>query len=338
MIIGQWVSFGLGGADKASYLLIKGLLELGIEVKIFYGKMSFPRNKDKLSRYNQCKDLGAPMFEITNLNDLNNHGLQVLNTHRSGDDLWLIPGFERTNFNFKIVETNIHGNTATKADMRIFPSYEMIRTRNITCPHKIIPNPIMRKLSEDNLRQQLGLENKFIFGMLGKAEGMGVYSSTSLEAFKLIENDDLHFLYLFPHNLAVKSVETFQIKNITFVDKTLDEVHISKVYNTFDVLCHGNNFGETFGNIVAEAMMHGKPVISHLGSGWPQAQKEVIGKYESTYVCAKDATQYSALMSRLLTDKQEYNDYSNYVKARADELYDYRVVTKRYIDVYKEIQ
>lgn len=334
MIIGQWVSFGLGGADKASYLLIKGLLELGIEVKIFYGKMSFP-HQHNLSRYDQCKDLGAPMFEINNLDDLNNHGLQVLNTHRSGDDLWLIPGFERTDFNFKIVETNIHGNTVTKADMRIFPSYEMIRTRNITCPHKIIPNPIMCKLSEDNLRQQLGLENKFIFGRIARPE---MYSRTYLESFKLIENSDIHFLYVAHSIDAIADAESLGIKNITFIEQTIDEQYISKLYNTFDVLCHGNRFGETFGNTIAEAMIHGKPVVSHLGGNWwPQAQKEVIGKYESTYVCENDADQYSRLMHKLLTDKQEYNDYSNYVKDRADNLYDYRTVTKKYIEVYKEI-
>jgi glycosyltransferase involved in cell wall biosynthesis len=330
MIVGQWLSFGIGGADKASYLLTKGLIELGVEVKIFYNEKSFP-NQYNLSRYSQCESLGVPMFKIDKLSDLNNYGLQILNTHRSGDDLWLIPGFEQTNFNFKIVETNIHGYTRSKADIRIFPSYEMIKGKNITCPYNIIPNPIMCKLSESNLKQELGLDDKFVFGRIARPE---MYSRTCLKAFKLIENNNIHFLYVAPCDLSRKDTENFRIKNITFIDQTINEVYISKLYNTFDVLCHSNNMGETFGNTIAEAMIHGKPVISHLGSNWPQAQKEVMGEYGDTYVCENNINQYSKLMSRLFEDKQEYINYSNYIKDRANSLYDYRVVVKKYIDVY----
>ena len=333
MVVGQWVSFGIGGADKASYCLVKGLIELGIEVKVFYNNMSFP-DEHSLSRYSQYENLNVPMFKVGSVSDLNNYNLTVLNTHRSGEDLWLIPEFEQTNFNFKIVETNMHGHTNTKADMRIFPSYEMIKTKNINCHYIIIPNPIMCKLNEDNLRQDLRLGNKFIFGRIARPE---MCSGACLKAFKLIENDDIHFLYVAPNNLVIDNAKNLQIKNITFVNKTIDEMYINKLYNTFDVLCHSNNVGETFGNTVAEAMIHGKPVISHIGSNWPQAQKEVIGDYANTYVCENNVGKYSGLMFKLLTDEQEYYKYSSYVKARANSLYDYRVVTKKYIDIYNTI-
>lgn len=342
MIVGQWLSFGIGGADKASYLLTKGLIELGIEVKIFYNEKSFPgpcRQWDKdsqiLSRYEQCKSLGVPMFKVDNIFDLNNYNLKILNTHRSGDDFWLTPGLEQADLNFKVVETNFHGHTMTKADIRIFPSYEMIRTLGITCFYKVIPNPIMCKLSEDNLKQELGVTNKFIFGRIGRP-ATDIYSNTCLKAFKLIESNNIHFLYVAPCNAVVRDVENLQIKNITIINQTLDEIYISKLYNTFDVMCHSNNMGETFGNTVAEAMMHGKPVVSHIGNNWPQAQKEVLGKYENSYVCENDAVKYSKLMLRLLYDKQEYSEYSSYVKNRADKLYNYKEVTKKYIDIYSQ--
>lgn len=343
MVVGQWLSFGIGGADKASYLLTKGLIELGIEVKIFYNEKSFPgpcrqwdRDIKLLSRYEQCKSLGAPMFEISNSDDLNNYGLTVLNTHRSGDDFSLIPGLEQANLNFKVIETNFHGHTGTKADVRIFPSYEMLKTRGMPCKYDVIPNPIMCKLSEDNLSKQLGIDGKFIFGRIGRP-AIDIYSNTCLEAFKLIENDDVYFLYVAPCNATIKDIKSFGIKNITVIEQTLDELYISKLYNTFDVLCHSNNMGETFGNTIAEAMIHGKPVISHLGKDWPQAQREVIGKYENTYVCENDAVIYSRLMTKLFLDKQRYNDYSNYVKDRADKLYDYRVVAKKYLELYRKL-
>jgi glycosyltransferase involved in cell wall biosynthesis len=344
MLIGQWLSFGIGGADKAAYYLVKGLLESNIEVKVFYNKQSFPklssqwdRGTQMLSRYEQCKALGVPMFEINNLLDLNNHNLKILNTHRGGDDFWAIPGFEQTDFNFRIIETNFHGHTGTKADLRIFPSHEMIRTVGITCPHYIIPNPIMCKASENNLRTQLGLDNKFVFGRISRP-CKEIYSSTCLRAFKLIENDDVYFLYIAPCEFAREDAKRLRIKNITFVDQTIDEIRISELYNTFDVLCHDNNLGETFGNTVAEAMIHGKPVVSRLGSNWPQAQKEVIGEYADTYVCENNINQYSELMLKLMANEQEYVEYSKYVKNRADKLYDYRTVTRRYINIYDKFK
>lgn len=341
MVVGQWLSFGIGGADKASYLLTKGLIELGVKVKIFYNEKSFPGpcnqwDKDSriLSRYEQCRDLGVPMSRIEDPKHLNSYDLTVLNTHRSGDDFALIPGLEQTSVNFKIVETNFHGHTGTKADIRVFPSYEMLKTINMEHRHTVIPNPIMHRLSDENLKAQLGIEGKFVFGRISRP-AIDIYSNTCLKAFRVIENNSMYFLYVAPCNAAIRDIKILNIKNIIVIDQTLDEMYISKLYNTFDVLCHSNKMGETFGNTVAEAMMHGKPMVSHLGAKWPQAQREVIGKYEGLYVCKNDPERYSELMSKLLLDKQEYNAYSKYVKERAEKLYDYKVVAKKYLDLYE---
>jgi len=340
--IGQFLSFGIGGADKAAYCLTKGLVESGIKVIVFYNESSFPKRSPQvdsevlLSRYNQCCELGVPMVKITNLIDLNNYNLDILNTHRSGDDTWFVPGFENTLFNFKVVETNFHGHSQTKADIRIFPSHEMIKNKRVNGLYKVIPNPIMNKLTGDNLRDELDLQGKFVFGRIARPS-RDIYSTTCLEAFKLIENNDVHFLYVAPHQIAIDDAANFKIKNITFIDQTIDEVYISKLYNTFDVLCHSTPLGETFGNTIAEAMIHGKPIISHWGNNWPQAQREVIGEEKIEYICQDAPDQYSNLMVKLLSNKHEYNDYSSYVKRRADKLYDYREVAKRYIEVYQNL-
>lgn len=342
MIVGQFLSFGIGGADKAAYYLTKGLVEGGVEVKVFYNELSFPKHSPQidsdvlLSRYNECCALGIPMIEITNLANLNNHGLDILNTHRSGDDTWFVPGFENTPFNFKVVETNFHGHTRTKADIRVFPSYEMIKNKRINSPHIIIPNPIMCKLTNEDLKAELNLQGKFVFGRIARPS-KDIYSSTCLKAFKLLENEDAHFLYVAPHQVAIEDATNFQIENITFVDQTIDEMYISKLYNTFDVLCHSTPLGETFGNTIAEAMIHGKPVISHWGSNWPQAQREVMGEEKIGYICQDNSDQYCELMCRLMKNKQEYNVYANYAKDRANKLYDYRKVVKKYIEVYQKL-
>lgn len=344
MIVGQFCSFGLGGADKASFYLIKGLMELGIEIKIFYNEWSFPKPSPQLdndvlllSRYEQYKNLGLPMFEITDVNELTKHNIDILNTHRGGDDFWLIPGLESAKCNFKIVETNFHGNTLTRADLRIFPSNELVTTHpNIQTNFKVIPNPIMPVLSDGNLKHELNLTNKFVFGRIGRPSN-DIYSNTCLKAYKLLENDTTHFLYVAPCNVAKTDATLIGINNITFIDQILDEIYISKIYNTFDVLCHSNKVGETFGNTVAEAMIHGVPVVSHLGCAWPQAQKELLCDYSSKYVCENNVSIYSNLMHTLHIDNNEYAKYSNYVRQRARTYYNYKSVAEEYIKMYKEV-
>lgn len=342
MVVGQFVSFGMGGADKASYCLTKGLLELGVQVVVFYNNNSFPKNSPQiqgkvLCRYDQFVSLGMPMVFVDNASDLNNYGVSILNTHRSGDDFWLIPGLESIKPTFKIVETNFHGNLFTKADIRVFPSYEMLNGKYIHVPYRVIPNPIMIKLTDKNLKVSLGIEDKFVFGSFGRP-GNDIYSSTSINAFKLLNRDEAYFLYIAPHGKVLSDVNELKLNNFKFIDASIDDYVLDALYNTVDVVCHANIMGETFGNTVAEAMIHGKPVISHWGSPqWPQAQKEVIGDDNSMYICNNDVGRYKDLMYKLLIDKDAYNSYATYAKKRADDLYDYRIITKQYVEVYNNL-
>ena len=343
MVVGQFVWFGVGGADRAAENLVRGLLcEPSIDLVVFYNEFSFPKYCSMhdpgvkiLSRWDNYKDL--QLIKIDNVVDLNKHSLDVLNTHRPGNDSSVLPGFESTQFNFKVVETNFHGRLKTKADYRVFPSSTMIKNVNVTCPYKIIPNPTKPPATLENLRGELGIQNKFVFGRFA-TPGNTSYSNINLQAYKKVENSNTVFIYVFPSNQAKIDIANLRIKNIIFLDQTIDEVEISKMYNTFDVLCHGNSYGETFGNTIAEAMIHGKPVISHVGARtWSQAQPELLGDCAELFITQDIVNNYAKGMQRLMTDRQYYLEVSAYLKGRADALYDYRIVTKQYVDVYRTV-
>jgi glycosyltransferase involved in cell wall biosynthesis len=106
-----------------------------------------------------------------------------------------------------------------------------------------------------------------------------------------------------------------------------------------DVLCHGTKVGETFGNTIAEAMMHGKPVVSHRGfNNWTQAQPEVLGELAPIlYIDSHDVIKYANIMKRLKDDKLFYNDVSNKSIKRANAIFDYRIVARKYLDVYQRV-
>lgn len=345
MRIGMMVSFGIGGADKSSYYLAEGLKELGHDVVVFYTDMSFPKvspqwdsDYEMLSRFENYKNFES--HHIKNVDDFNNYNIDVLNSHRSGEDLWLIPGFEQGSYNFPIVETNFHGVLQTKADYRVFPSQTLVNFKRLNIPHSVIFNPIMPKLSNDNLREELGIPNDaFVFGKISRASNE-IFTPITYLAYKSIENSNAYFIQMGINKATEEIASKLKLKNFIAIDQTLDEVRISKFYNTFDLYCHGNKLGETFGNTVAEAMMHGKPVITHLGDPkWPQAQCEVIDR-EDHIIRRQDVQaylDYSNLMNDLMTNTQKYNEFQSYCDQRAKEFFDYKVVAKKYADLFNKV-
>jgi hypothetical protein len=72
---------------------------------------------------------------------------------------------------------------------------------------------------------------------------------------------------------------------------------------------------------------------------WPQAQCEVIGK-DNYFVRRNDNYAYEEYQNfmRLLKDnKEEYLSFQAYCKDRAEKLFDYRVVSQKYVNVFHKI-
>lgn len=343
MRIGQIVSFGVGGADKCALNLIKGLLKLNeeLEIFVFYNQWSQPRTDETFtnpSRFEEYKTLPVTMIEFKDVSELNNYELDILNTHRSGNDGWFLPNFERTSFNFKVVETNFHGYNQTKSDMRVYPSDSLLeKLQPCSIPFKVIPNPILTKVTNGDLRQELGIGNKFVYGRIARPDA-NIYTPINLQSYQRIQNEDTCFLYFAPNPKARVDAENLGLNNIIFMDPTSDEEVVSKFYNTIDVLCHSNSLGETFGNTIAEAMINGKPIITHIGGGsWCQAHKELVGDKKELFITERIIENYSDLMLRFKVDKIYYNEVSTYLLNRAMTLYDYVEVSKKYYNLYKEI-
>jgi len=341
--IGQIVSFGVGGADKCALNLVKGLLYLNedIEITVFYNKYSHPREdelKTNPSRFNEYMSLPIKMVEFTHVSELNNYDIDILQTHRSGNDTWFLPDFEVTNFKFKVVETNFHGYSQTKSDLRVYPSNTLTNhLRGCSIPYNVIANPINCKITNDDLKNELGIGGQFIYGRIGRPDE-NIYTDINLKAYKQIETDETTFLYMAPNSRAINDAKTLGVKNIIFIDPSSDELIVSKFYNTIDVLCHSNLLGETFGNTIAEAMINSKPIITHVGMvSWPQAHKELVGELEELFVTENIVDNYAKIMLRLKEDKEYYNRVSTYLKNRADENYNYITVSKKYLDLYKTL-
>ena len=341
--IGFFTSFGLGGADHTSYVLCKNLMEHYTKQNfyIFFNKYSLPDPKKSIDnqtspcRYKKYLEFSNPI-RINTVSEFNNYDLDILFIHRGGDEFWLLPNFETTDFNFKIIEINFHGYLKTKADLRIFPSKTLVDFKKIICNHKVIPNPIIKYNYTENLRNKLNIQDKFVVGRLGNAD-FNIYCPINLTAYKNIETNNTVFLYLNPSKKAIEDSRKLKIKNIIFLEPTVDSKELMQILNTFDVHAHSNIAGETFGNSIAESFIHGICTISHCGfTNWPQAHKEFFHVTPDLYITKKNRKtmikEYSDIL-RILKDDVGYRcKKSQLQKDYALEHFEKSIVVKKYIE------
>jgi len=195
--------------------------------------------------------------------------------------------------------------------------------------------PIEKPLTKENLRGELGIgENIFVLGRVGR-NADDIHDSISLRAYKEIETDATLFLVMAPPPRMVKEAKELGIKNIRYLEPTVDDLFLSRFYNTIDVLAHARADGETFGCVIAEAMIHGKPVISHY-SNQRNAQAELLQEGCGFVVEQGNWKKYSERIKLLQEDKQLRYSMGNCAKKRALENFEASVVTKRLESFYMD--
>lgn len=351
MIIGLFLSFGLGGSDKAMYYLINGLLENDNNNKylFFYNKFSLPNPKLNLEEqtiinlYKHYEKLGLKLIFLDNVIKLKNYNLDIFIYSSGGNELWLLPNFHKHKFKFKIIEINYHGNLLTKADYRIFPSKSLMEFKKLKNKNfRYIYNPILLPIHNENYRNIYNIKNDiFVCGSISRSSD-SINSDIKLICYKNIENENTIFLYLNPSQYIKKLAKKLLIKNIIFLPPTLDQSEITKFYNTIDVLCHSNSLGETFGNTIAESMIHGKPVISHSGNKkkWCQAQKELLINYANLYVDSDNKKiiikKYTKILKQM-KNKEYREKIGKNMQIEANEKFNYKLISNKYINFIKSI-
>ena len=130
---------------------------------------------------------------------------------------------------------------------------------------RMIGIPVEAPLTQENLREELNIpQDAFVFGRLGRDDN-DIYDPVNLIGFSQVEDDNTYFVALSPSDFLKDKATELGITNIRYVDKTVDDVRISKFYNTLNVLAHSRKDGECNPGNIWEGFAHGKPVVSHYG-------------------------------------------------------------------------
>ena len=140
----------------------------------------------------------------------------------------------------------------------------------------VIPGPVNMPATNKNLREKLCIPKEAIVAGFHQRQDEFTASDIPLKAFSRIQKEDRHFIIMGGANFYRQQAKDLHLKNIHFLDSNSNPVMISSFLNTLDIYSHGRKDGETFGTVLAEAMLHGLPCLSHK-TGIANAQKETIG-------------------------------------------------------------
>lgn len=339
--VAHFLSFGIGGADRSAIELVRCLAEKGTDITILYSEMSFPmRTADQdedqplLSTYEEATKL-APSIRIDSTREIEAMGFDILHTHRSGEDEWLLPGLGKNSRKYKIIETNFHGATETVADVRIYPSLALMKSKKIQLGNqsRVIPNIVNSKVGTSQ-RQRYGIyEDTLVFGRVARSD-RSIYSPKLLKEYSRIETEETLLIWVGKSRLAEKDALKFGVKNILWLDPIKDPKELADIYQTFDVYLHVNALGETFGNTVAEAVLRGIPVASLKGERrYPQAQAELLtdGQYCSY------RHQFQRLISRYIRNPELRSEMSHKNLEFGRHYLSEESITSKVENLYREI-
>ena len=91
-----------------------------------------------------------------------------------------------------------------------------------------------------------------------------------------------------------------KIPDVILIEPTADDSFIDRFHRTIDVMLHYRSDGEVHSTAIAQAMMYGIPVISHVTDQY-NGQMETIGKAGGV---ARDLNEYISFAEQLIVNRK----------------------------------
>jgi len=217
--------------------------------------------------------------------------------------------------NIPVILLNIFGSPNVQKNIiyNICISEEVAnKIRSIVRKEKIkvmyVPSESPTKDSFENgkiLRKKLGIkDNEIVFGRIGRASD-NIFDPIGIMAFKQVvkEIPNIHYLIMSPSPVLRKIVEEQKIPNVHFLNSSAKEEDIWAFHQAIDVLAHFRKDGESCGLNIEEAMICGKPIISHKSRYW-NAHLEYLDDSFSRIAEIDNVEQYAEYMKEFTELKQ----------------------------------
>jgi glycosyltransferase involved in cell wall biosynthesis len=254
-----------------------------------------------------------------------------------------------------VVETNVFGfiEDPSRIDSTLFMSkwlmdYALRRIAPIkrafafkSNRFDFVNNPVEKPYTDQKI---FGLSSDIIWlGRCGRPDN-GIYNAVSVEAARLLrmQGYNVGFLVMAPPSNMVDDLAIYEMPFKVF-EPTVDPLTISQFYNSIDIYAHARADGETFGVNIAEAMMHGKPVVTHIatpsvpGMGVFQSQTELVDNDQTGYIVNNDPAEYAEALRKLI-DAPKIREQMGYAAiAKAMREYHVDVCQRKLENIYRNI-
>ena len=185
----------------------------------------------------------------------------------------------------------------------------------------VLTAPVEPPQSTKNYREELGIPIDAIVAGFHQRNDNQIASEIPLKAFSILqkkfpeESKQWHFIIKNGGSFYRDQAKNLDLKNVHFLGRTPDSASVSTFLNTLDIFAHGRKDGETFGAIFVEAMLHGKPCLSHYVEGGANAQPETMGP---AGVFAYTFDEYVNMLHKFLTDTPFRNHLQEKAKPHAE--------------------
>jgi glycosyltransferase involved in cell wall biosynthesis len=197
----------------------------------------------------------------------------------------------------------------------------------------VLPAPLDKPHTTENYRSELGIPNDAVVAGFHQRADDNIWSYIPLKAFSACQNPNWHFIMKGGSALYKKQAQELGLKNIHFLPSDGDSMTVSKFLNTLDIFAHGRRDGETFGAVIAEAIIHSKPCLSHASVTGLNAQKETMG---TAGLFAIDEKDYTEKLYALFNDKN-LRDRLTLEAQKNSGTYSIENTIKSVVEVYAEV-
>lgn len=343
-------NMGLGGTEKTAEIFCRELHRRGHEVAVMYNVRGDLTRFPRFQEFLPANMLVGYDVEPQGSQMLLHFRPEIVHVYRSGFPEWPYPGRD-TRGKTKFVETNVFGfiDPNPHVAKSLFMSEWLMnnpvnRDLKLALPDErfdFVNNPIDQPATQEKL--DLGIqEGVFVLGRCGRPEN-GIYDDINVRAAMILKAKGaaLHFLVMAPPPKMVDDLKRWNIP-FTALEPTTDPIELSRFYNTIDVLAHARIDGETFGCNIAEAMIHGKPVVTHQAvaseacPGVFQSQTTLVDHGVNGYVAPHDAPAYAGMLG-LLRSKNRRDLFGKAARTKAMAEFETGVVMDKLERIYSEI-
>jgi glycosyltransferase involved in cell wall biosynthesis len=303
-------SLGLGGTEKTAQLLAQHLDRATFEVAL-YSPSDGPRGR-------ALREAGIPTYVGPDLLDtLARFRPQIVHLHRAG---WPEPGLLRSLRLCPpavVVETNVFGRhdptpAARIIDRHLFVSgfcarrYAAVHGLDVSSPaYGVLPNPV-----DTDAFDAYPWRRDFSRPRVGRISrpDPGKWSRIALEFWPelLRRTPEARYLVVGGTDQAKSFMaERGLAHSVEWREPVEDDNALCAFLDDVSVLAHGNDTGESFGLVIAEAMAAGLPVVTHPAEGLKDnAQCELV-VHGRTGLIAANAGEYARAVAWLLDHPAE---------------------------------